>query len=186
MARVPRITRGDLNPVGMIASSMLTEVQFQALNGPSWILADGRSVAGSFYATVTGFSIVPDLRGQFIRGKNNGRIDGNQDPDGERALGAWQANAVVPHDHSLANHQHISPLGVQHNAGFPWQYGISGVTYSSSNLQYGVGGSFANLPTLANNGSGALSSPSSGNTGMFGSAETRPNNMATNIFIKIN
>jgi microcystin-dependent protein len=65
------ITQGDLNPVGMIVPSMLTEAQFQALNGTSWVLAYGQSVAGSSYATVTGNTNVPDLRGRVVAGKDD-------------------------------------------------------------------------------------------------------------------
>jgi microcystin-dependent protein len=77
MAKVARlqisraIEQGDLNPVGMIVPSMLTEAQFQALNGASWVLAYGQSIVGSAYATVTGNTTAPDLRGRTLAGKDN-------------------------------------------------------------------------------------------------------------------
>jgi microcystin-dependent protein len=65
------VSSSDLNPVGMIVSSMLTEPQFQALNGTSWVLAFGQNIAGSLYATVTGNSTAPDLRGRVLAGKDD-------------------------------------------------------------------------------------------------------------------
>jgi hypothetical protein len=67
---------GDLYQVGSIQQSLLTETQWASVIGPEavkWVLADGRNVAGSRYATVTGQTTVPDLRGAFIRaaGQNN-------------------------------------------------------------------------------------------------------------------
>jgi hypothetical protein len=73
----------DQGKVGDIIHSMLTEEQFILENGGGWILADGRDVTGSKYATVTGNTTVPDMRGQFLRGKNNGRLDGEENPDGD-------------------------------------------------------------------------------------------------------
>ncbi len=99
MALVPRFNTSNQNPLGMIVSSMLTEAQYQALNGPGWVLADGRSVVGSAYAVLTGNTVAPDLRGQVLRGKNNSRADGQQDPAGEIALGTQQPDAIIQHTH---------------------------------------------------------------------------------------
>lgn len=150
------ITQGDLNPVGLIAESMLTEVQFQMLNGPDWVLADGRSVAGSQYAMVTGSPNIPDLRGQFLRGKNNGRMDGNQDPDGERALGNWQADQMGQHAHPPLN----------------------STLFAVETLNNGV--------SKYEGAAGTSSTPREATTGMVGGNENRPKNMVVNIFIKVN
>jgi hypothetical protein len=93
--------KSDRNPVGMIVSSMLTLAQFQAINGSTWVLADGASVVGSSYAAITSNSTVPDLRGMFLRGKNNGRLDAQQDPGGERTIGDLQADDFKSHRHDL-------------------------------------------------------------------------------------
>lgn len=87
--------------IGDIKSSMLTLAQFQALNGTNWVLANGASAVGTKYATTTGASIVPDLRGVVLRGKNNGRADGNQNPDGDVALGTFQADENKAHQHAI-------------------------------------------------------------------------------------
>lgn len=93
-------------PVGTILESMLTEAQFQTqLGNPSpatWVLADGRSAVGTTYQSITGFSTVPDLRGIFTRGKNNGRSDGNQNPDGDLPLGTYTADKFASHSHTGA------------------------------------------------------------------------------------
>jgi hypothetical protein len=98
---MPSMSFHGFLPVGSIIHSMLTEAQFQGQAGVGWVLADGRSVAGSTYATVSGNSTIPDLRGVFIRGKNNSRSDGNQDPAGERSIGAFQSDQNLSHSHTL-------------------------------------------------------------------------------------
>ncbi len=85
--------------IGAIKNSMLTEAQFQTQNGSGWVLCDGRDVTGSDYDTLTGDTTIPDARGQFLRGKNNGRSDGQENPDGDSALGAAQADAFGQHTH---------------------------------------------------------------------------------------
>jgi len=92
-------------PIGTIVYSMLTESQFQDAvidSRASWVLADGRSVAGSAYATLTSSSTVPDLRGVFLRGKNNSRTDGYQNPGGELNLGQLQAQDIKSHTHTVS------------------------------------------------------------------------------------
>ena len=87
--------------VGDIVASLLTEEQFQAIRGPNWILADGRDVQGSAFAQLFGNNFVPDLRGMFLRGKQNGRNDGRGN-ETEAALGEYQADAFASHQHGVA------------------------------------------------------------------------------------
>jgi hypothetical protein len=83
--------------VGEIVASMLTQGPFQRVHGSEWVLADGQNVKGSAYSAATGMETVPDLRGVFLRGKNNGRAaDGNA----ELSLGAYQADGFKTHVHS--------------------------------------------------------------------------------------
>ena len=89
----------DKGHVGDVKTSMLTEAQFQELHGQTWVLMDGRSVTGSDYESITGESTIPDARGQFLRGKNNGRNDGNENPDGDLDLGTYQADEFKSHTH---------------------------------------------------------------------------------------
>ena len=91
----------DLGSVGDSKYSMLTEVAFIAQNGGGWVLSDGRDVTGSSYATLTGNTTVPDARGQFLRGKNNGRVDGQENPDGDVALGVQETDKFKSHNHRI-------------------------------------------------------------------------------------
>lgn len=96
-----------VTPVGSIQDSVLTEAQFQSETGTNWILADGRNVAGSRYSTVTGFTNVPDLRGVFRRGKNNGRADGRQNTYGEELLTAFEFDGPGQHIHRWQKHTSV-------------------------------------------------------------------------------
>lgn len=157
----------DTNPVGHVISAMLDENQFRAIHGAGWILADGRSVAGSKYATITGNTTAPDLRGQFLRGKNNARADGNQDPAGERALGNFQTHATAKNGLAISDpgHSHGIPSNATNgNAGTAAIYSsVAGATYTAGTNGAGTGISLG-----------------------AGDAETRVRNVAVNHFIKIN
>lgn len=94
-------------PIGTIISSYLTPAQIKANYGDSWLLADGRKVnVETAFFRVTGSEKLPDLRGVFLRGINEGRKDTNQDPDGERYVGSFQKQLVGTHNHSLPYKKH--------------------------------------------------------------------------------
>jgi hypothetical protein len=58
-------------PIGTIIASMLQFEKFQNVAGNTWKPADGRKVSTtSKYATLTGNTTLPDLRGMFLRGLN--------------------------------------------------------------------------------------------------------------------
>lgn len=76
-------------PIGTVIQSMLTTAQFQSIKGTGWVLADGASCAGSSYASITGFLVVPDIRGRVLRGKSY--TSGNNQA-GDLALGTYQAD----------------------------------------------------------------------------------------------
>lgn len=96
-------------PVGSVVHSMLTEAQFQAIKGSGWVLMDGRDVTGSSYAGLVGNNTLPDARGLFLRAKNNLRLDGKQNPDGDLVLGTFTADKTAPNGLATASdgaHQH--------------------------------------------------------------------------------
>lgn len=95
---MPSLTILNL-PVGSVIDSMLTESQFQGESHVGWVLADGRSVVGSRYASITGAGTIPDLRGVYTRGKDNGR---GLDPDGDPALGNFRSDQVAAHTHTTS------------------------------------------------------------------------------------
>jgi hypothetical protein len=96
-----------LAPVG---ASLLDPVQFAkeagdpptfALGDSKWTLADGKMVSGTTYAALTANAPIPDLRGLFLRGKNNKRSDGRENPDGDLALGQFQNDQFQDHVHQF-------------------------------------------------------------------------------------
>jgi hypothetical protein len=99
---MPNVFDSSSSVIGAVQSAMLTEAQFQAQFGTGWVLARGQSVSGSKYASITGNATVPDLRGVFLRGKNNGRSTSEGNPDGESALGLPQADQYRSHNHAGA------------------------------------------------------------------------------------
>lgn len=154
----------DFIPVGSVLSSMLTESQFQDQAGAGWVLADGRNVSGSAYSTVTGSSTIPDLRGIYLRGKNNSRSDGNQDPAGEQALGTYEADQNVSHTHSMdPTHSALEAFA----GGGSTRTIVMATTASSTTAQTDVVFG-ANV------------------TGATGAADARPRSVVVNHFIKIN
>ena len=171
MAKTPRISpslssinKSDMNPVGMIVQSILTEAQFQALNGTGWVLMDGRNIAGSQYATITGTSALPDARGMFLRGKNNGRSDGNQNPDGEKNLGEFTTDAI----RNIAGNGWYPPTS----------FTPDGVLFfdTGSNGQGDIARGSNNGRTLRFDASRVVPTAN----------DNRPKNLTVNIFIKIN
>ena len=88
---------GSILPVGTIIHSMLTTAQFAAEYGDNWVLADGRSVTGTKYASVTGSSTIPDMRGAFLRAKGS-----TYNPDGDLALGTYTGDKLGPHTHEVS------------------------------------------------------------------------------------
>lgn len=130
-----------IHPVGSVIHSMLSEAQFatQDVLG-AWCLADGRSCNGTLYHTVTGATTVPDLRGMFLRGKNNSRADGKQNPDGEISLGTYTADKYASHTHTLA-HDITGTNHVSYNTIVPSLY----INYADT-LSIGSSGSNETAP----------------------------------------
>lgn len=155
--------------IGEIKASMMTLVQFQAQFGTNWVLANGGSAIGTKYATITGNVTLPDCRGMSLRGKNNGRADGNQNPDGDVALGTMQLD-------SMQNHAH--PLGFD-----------IGTKNQGSDSLGNSGTRFANGSTGSANGTFQpyLSGPTldAGNGAPRVAGETRMKNVTVNYFIKV-
>jgi hypothetical protein len=147
--------------VGDVVSSMLTDDQFQAQRvSTEWVLADGRSVVGSLYAKVTGNTNIPDLRGVFLRGKNNLTPDesAGRNPAGDLPLGQYQPDA-------LAAHQHDFKYGFKQDTAE-----ILDRIQGSTNTPYTFGPDTGEKTEIQPNAS----------------EETRPRNVTANYFIKIN
>lgn len=167
----------DDSPIGHIVSAMLTESQFRAIHGAGWALADSRStvfgvsVSLTKYGIITGATSLPDLRGVVLRGKNNSRSDGNQNPAGERSLGDFENDQMQGHRHSM---------DIANDAG---------TLLSTRNYILGYtnpGGSITG-PWLAPANQG-IKDPTTDNTNGIPRTglETRMKNVTVNYFIKIN
>jgi hypothetical protein len=115
-------------PVGTIVSSIVTPRDFVELAGDSgdfntsratWVPADGRDVSGSKYAKNVS-SIIPDMRGLFIRGLNyteRNRIREDQwiDPEGmNRVAGDYQNDAIISHKHRISTRTADTGMGGSH------------------------------------------------------------------------
>jgi hypothetical protein len=161
------IVMGALLPVGSVIHSMLTESQFQSQAGNGWVLADGRSCAGTVYNTITGAGAVPDLRDVFLRGKGNGR---GVNPDGNLALGTYSAAKYASHTHQEQSCSYDS-TGVATPA-YLLNMSTGGVDYTIFAIP---GGSIERVAT-----SWPL------NTVASGGNETAPVSVTVNIFIRIN
>jgi hypothetical protein len=167
--------------VGDFKAAHMAESQFIDENGPGWILADGRNVAGSRWAALHGATVVPDARGMVLRGRNDGgsatgaRGDGKQNPDGTLGLGVYQADANASHDHG----------------------GITGVDspdHSHANNIYG--GNFGDGPGAASwyspfplreiRQSYGASNRHQHSVSPQGANESRMKNITVNHFIKVN
>lgn len=156
-----------LVPVGTVVDSMLTEVQFQAqLGNPSpvtWVLADGRDVTGSAYETIVGSSVIPDLRGTYTRGKDNGR---GLDPHGDLPLGDFETDEFGSHNHNFSDPGH---------------------THATNATQVITGGGTpAGVITNGYTFATIFSSPTHINFVAQGGPETNPKSVIVNKMIRIN
>jgi microcystin-dependent protein len=171
--------------VGSVQQSLLTEVQWATVMGAeatNWVLADGRSVSGSKWATITGQSTVPDMRGGFLRaaGTNSnakanwtgGAVGSYRDDTTSRPR-----NTAFTTD-SQGNHVHSSGSGVWNDPG-GGAYGLAAV--AGANL--GVSNWDSRSTSTANTStSGAHTHTITGG----GDAETAPSHFSLNTFIKVN
>jgi hypothetical protein len=96
-------TPAAISCLGCIVASVLAENDFKKANGDGWALCHGQSIAGSKLAEATGERNAPDLRGVFLRGKNDGRFpSGSHAGDvAEHDLGAYSPDTVGPHQHKI-------------------------------------------------------------------------------------
>lgn len=152
---------GGVLPVGSVIHSMLTTAQFQSEMGSNWVLADGSSCTGTKYASVTGATALPDMRGRFLRGKSH--ASGNN-PDGDLSLGTYTADKV-------GSHVHQQTTGI--SSPQPARYQLSG---GGGAAQPGI------ARTDTPSGNPTLPLETQANSGN----ETSPRSITVNIFIRVN
>lgn len=184
-------------PVGTIIYSVLDETTFQDENDVSgderWVLADGRSVTGSTYESLTGNSNIPDLRGVFIRGKNYARSTGTGNPDGDLTVGDYTTDRNKEHNHGITDgagglgHNHgITDLGHKHN--FSNTIGTTSPRYDDD-TDFSAYDVFGDTPLAIQNALTGIT-VNNATTGITiqndGSTDNAPRNITLNPFIRIN
>jgi len=173
---------GDGWTVGDIKQSILTETQFKAqfsaADAAKWVLADGRNVAGTTYATLTGSATVPDLRGSYLRmaGQNN-----NAQWNGG-TLNAFQEDATrLPRSNFVVSTQNDHQHNIPYSGGSKieaWTNAAKGLWPTDSN--WGTDNPVT-TPNVYTGPAGGHSHTLSG-----GDTETRPKSYTVNYFIKVN
>ncbi|MCO4755832.1 MAG: hypothetical protein KC478_15230, partial [Bacteriovoracaceae bacterium] len=98
---IANIEKLEIYQVGEIKTSLLESDEFQDKYGKSWVLMDGRDVAGSEFSSLTAMTKLPDARGKFLRMVNNGASGGSFDADGDRTLGSFQNDTFKTHVHGI-------------------------------------------------------------------------------------
>lgn len=164
---------GILCPIGTIIASMCTQSEINqqlpswaTSTGPgTWVLANGQDVTGSQYQFITGNTTVPDLRGIYIRGKNNGRSDGNQNPAGDLALGTFENDQMQGHWH----HARGQAVDVQNGTG-----ATIDIYNKDNTVNYNADDRVTTAVTDGVNGTPRLG------------AETRVKDVTINYFIRVN
>jgi hypothetical protein len=153
--------------VGDIVPSTLQESQFVSVHGAGWVLADGRDVTGTKYASSVSAK-VPDLRGMFLRGINAGRTGQYADPAGDRAAGSYEDDATALPKSGFAT----SKAGSHNHAG---KYVGNGAGAHESGSHGGP--AYESQPIIAD---GDHSHVVTG-----GDSETRPKNAAVYYYIRV-
>lgn len=105
--------------LGDVVYSVLPPELFVKAHSGTWVLMDGNRLdpgtglsrfladQGRMDLLLTdGMVKVPDARGVFLRGMNAGRDTLRGDPDGDRRLGAFQADTFKAHLHDYTYNRH--------------------------------------------------------------------------------
>ena len=138
------------------------------------------AIIGTSYGSGDGSSTfnIPDLRGEFIRGFDNGK-----GTDSGRAIASSQGGSNLSHSHTATSTSTVTDPGHQHDttvtnhAVFPGQGGIT-ISYG------GAGGYPATNFQMSDNTTGVTVATST-SVANDGGSETRPRNIAMMYIIKI-
>ena len=98
--------------IGDVKYSILQPFKFSQVNGPGWVLMDGRNIEGSNLAIISGLKEIYDARGVFIRGVNQNRDDGKGDVQINRRVGSYQSDTFKKH-----KHEYLFPSSINSHGG---------------------------------------------------------------------
>lgn len=152
--------------VGDVVHSVLRPTDFQRLHGTGWMLMNGSTLPINadlrlFQASLTDpnvkFTSVPDARGVFLRGMNEGRATSTGDAAGDKNIGVYQSDMVGSHSHTSVMRTYTAN----------W---VSGGPVPALEAQSPIPSQGRNPVTI----------------GPDGGPETRPRNIALYIYIKVN
>jgi hypothetical protein len=166
--------------VGDVKYSILSPTQFAAQNGSCWVPMDGRSIAGSKLATITGLATVTNAGGLFLRGQEfEGQTD-NNDPDRTSAslIATFQNQEILSHTHSM-------------NSAGSHGHSFSDYTVTYSSKQYSNYAQNQYSENMVNSSTTTSNATSAGGDHIHsintnGGNETRPKNLNLWTYIRIN
>lgn len=92
------VAQDSSGSLGDVKYSILDPDHFLEINGRGWVLMMGQSIQGSDLNLLSGISILPDSRGNFIRSMNLGRAE-HGDPNITRQVGSFQSDTLKRHSH---------------------------------------------------------------------------------------
>lgn len=102
---------GCKGAVGDVAWSLLPEALFKEQHGDCWELMQGQAIpSDSPLAQLSGLSAVPNAYGKFIRGHDNRSLsEGRQDPgrSPDTPVGTYQADSLKRHVHEVEDPGHV-------------------------------------------------------------------------------
>jgi hypothetical protein len=157
-----RSLAGQDAAVGEVRFSLLSPADFLNLYGSDWTLLDGQNVSSKPIAPylpselqIDGGVFLPDARGRFLRMINHGAEADVGDPAGQRHVGNSQADSVASHAH---------------------QYAVPRADGSKRRAGKAGEDRFNALRTDDN---------TTETTAVAGGDETRPRNVAVNVYVRI-
>lgn len=176
-------------PVGSIVSSILTLSQYQAANGDCWKIADGSALSVSDdLRVITGMTTIPDAttEGTFLRQAKSGRVLGSYEDESFKSHTHIQDShnhSQNAHNHTQDAHSHITSGTNVNLAQFGRGGGsFSGGTYNSVRADTGH---FTSGTAATNQATTATNNATTATNQNTGGAETKPKNLAVNLFLKI-
>jgi hypothetical protein len=201
------VSEDSLSHIGDLKHSMLTEAQLNANGGEGkWLLCNGQSCANTLYEKITLSATVPDLitERKFLRAAFSEGTIGSTETDNAKTNGLSVSGGTssLTGTTTFAKHTHYHNQGTltaaaEHSSGTLRLKEVTGSTHTynaSFALAYSGAISFPSttgIDVLGNTGNNSHSasvgiSSTAASLSGTSSTETRPTNMAVNIFIKVN